>query len=65
MTPKWALSEDNAPMLTFSDDVAAIQTAISLERTFWLTQLAGIALNLVKVIKSMVSVRSLITRVLT
>jgi len=53
VTPKWALPEDNGPMLTFSDDVTAIQLAISLERFFWFTQIGAIGLQLVKVIKSM------------
>ena len=54
-TPKWALPEDNGPMLAFSDDVSAIQMAVNMERLFWFTQFGSIALQLVGLVKSMVS----------
>ena len=53
--PDWALPEDNGPMLVFSDDVAAIQMSMALETLFLFTQFVAIALHLVNVVKSMVS----------
>ena len=54
-TPKYFLPEDNGPMLAFSDHVSAFKTALNLEQIFWFTQFCSAALQITKLVQTMVS----------